>query len=87
MALGWFQNFKDNTYEASVEVYYKKLYNQIDYVPGSELLLNQYVTGDLLFGKGRAYGAEFYLKKNKGKLTGWVSYTLSRTERIGRDDQ
>jgi hypothetical protein len=62
-------------------VYYKKLYNQIDYVPGSDLLLNQYVTGDLLFGKGRAYGAEFYLKKNKGKLTGWVSYTLSRTER------
>ncbi|MCE6988905.1 carboxypeptidase-like regulatory domain-containing protein [Dyadobacter sp. CY323] len=81
VALGWFQNFKNNTYEASVEVYYKKLYNQIDYVPGSDLLLNQFVAGDLLFGKGRAYGAEFYLKKNKGKLTGWVSYTLSKTER------
>nr|WP_157474914.1 TonB-dependent receptor [Dyadobacter sp. Leaf189] len=81
VALGWFQNFKDNMYEASVEVYYKKLYNQIDYVPGSELLLNQFVAGDLLFGRGRAYGAEFYLKKNKGKLTGWISYTLSRTER------
>lgn len=82
VALGWFQNFRDNMYEASVEVYYKKLYNQIDYVPGSDLLLNQFVAGDLLFGKGRAYGAEFYLKKNKGKLTGWVSYTLSRTERL-----
>lgn len=82
VALGWFQNFKDNTYEASVEVYYKKLYNQIDYVPASDLLLNEYFTGDLLFGKGRAYGAEFYLKKNKGRLTGWVSYTLSRTERL-----
>ncbi|KAA0990700.1 TonB-dependent receptor [Dyadobacter aurulentus] len=81
VALGWFQNLKDNTYEASVEVYYKKLYNQIDYVPASELLLNQFVAGDLLFGKGRAYGAEFYLKKNKGKLTGWISYTLSKTER------
>ncbi len=81
VALGWFQNFKDNTYEASVEVYYKKLYNQIDYVPSSSLLLNSYVEGDLLFGNGRAYGAEFYLKKNKGKLTGWISYTLSRTER------
>lgn len=81
IALGWFQNFQENTYEASVEVYYKKLHNQIDYVPGSDLLLNQFVTGDLLTGKGRAYGAEFYLKKNKGKLTGWVSYTLSRTER------
>jgi len=62
-------------------VYYKKLYNQIDYVPSSDLLLNNYVEGDLLFGKGRAYGAEFYLKKNKGKLNGWISYTLSRTER------
>ncbi len=82
VALGWFQNFKDNTYEASVEVYYKKLYNQIDYVPGSDLLLNKFVEGDLLAGKGRAYGAEFYLKKNKGRLTGWLSYTLSRTERL-----
>jgi hypothetical protein len=82
VALGWFGNFSDNMYEASVEVYYKKLYNQIDYVPGSDLLLNQFVAGDLLTGKGRAYGAEFYLKKNKGKLTGWVSYTLARTERL-----
>ncbi|SEJ68553.1 Outer membrane receptor proteins, mostly Fe transport [Dyadobacter sp. SG02] len=82
VALGWFQNFQDNTYEASVEVYYKKLYNQIDYVPASDLLLNEYFVGDLLFGKGRAYGAEFYVKKNKGRLTGWVSYTLSRTERL-----
>lgn len=81
VALGWFQNFADNAYDFSVEVYYKKLYNQIDYVPSSDLLLNNYVEGDLLFGKGRAYGAEFYLKKNKGKLNGWISYTLSRTER------
>ncbi|SDE69409.1 Outer membrane receptor proteins, mostly Fe transport [Dyadobacter soli] len=82
VAIGWFQNFNNNTYEASVELYYKKLYNQIDYVPASDLLLNEYFTGDLLFGKGRAYGAEFYVKKNKGRLTGWVSYTLSRTERL-----
>ncbi|GAB2800041.1 TonB-dependent receptor [Rhabdobacter roseus] len=82
VALGWFRNFRDNAYEASVEVYYKDMQNQIDYVRNSDLLLNQYVEGDLLFGKGRAYGAEFYLKKNKGKLTGWVSYTLSRTERL-----
>jgi len=81
VAAGWFQNFKDNMYEASVEVYYKKLHNQIDYVTGSDLLLNQFVEGDLLTGKGRAYGAEFYLKKNKGRLTGWISYTLSKTER------
>jgi len=81
VAAGWFQNFKENMYEASVEVYYKKLHNQIDYVTGSDLLLNQFVEGDLLTGKGRAYGAEFYLKKNKGRLTGWISYTLSKTER------
>lgn len=90
VALGWFQNFQDNTYEASVELYYKKMYNQIDYVPASDLLLNEYVAGDLLFGKGRAYGAEFYVKKNKGRLTGWLSYTLSKTERqvesINNDD-
>ncbi len=81
-ALGVFRNFKDNAYEASVEVYYKTMQNQIDFVPASELLLNRFVEGDLLFGKGRAYGAEFFLKKNKGKLTGWISYTLSRTERL-----
>ncbi len=82
VALGWFQNFRDNTYEASVEVYYKDLKNQIDYVRNSDLLLNRYVEGDLLFGKGRAYGAEFFLRKNKGRLTGWLSYTLARTERL-----
>jgi hypothetical protein len=81
VALGWFQNFDDNAYEGSVEVYYKDLQNQIDYVRDSDLLLNKYMEGDLLFGNGRAYGAEFYLKKNKGKLTGWLSYTLARTER------
>ena len=82
VALGWFQNFRDNAYEASVEVYYKELQNQIDYVRNSDLLLNRYVEGDLLFGKGRAYGAEFFLRKNKGRLTGWLSYTLARTERL-----
>lgn len=81
IALGWFQNFQDNTYETSIEVYYKDLQNQIDYVRNSDLLLNQYLEGDLLFGNGRAYGAEFYVKKNRGKLTGWLSYTLARTER------
>ncbi|PKK37649.1 collagen-binding protein [Siphonobacter sp. SORGH_AS_0500] len=82
VALGWFQNFKNNAYEFSIEGYYKDLQNQIDYVRRSDLLLNRFVEGDLLYGKGRAYGAEFYLKKNEGKLTGWVSYTLARTERL-----
>jgi hypothetical protein len=81
VALGYFRNFKDNTYEASVEVYYKDLQGQLDYIDNADLLLNTYLEGDLVQGIGRAYGAEFYLKKAKGKLTGWVSYTLARTER------
>jgi hypothetical protein len=81
VALGYFYNFKDNDYESSVEVYYKDMQNQIDYVRGADLLLNPAVEADLIFGKGRAYGSEFYLKKNKGKFNGWISYTLARTER------
>lgn len=81
IALGLFKNFKNNQYESSVEVYYKTLKNQIDYTRNADLLLNPLVEGDLLNGIGRAYGAEFFMKKNQGKLTGWLSYTLSRTER------
>ncbi len=81
VALGWFRNWRNNGYEFSLEGYYKWMENQIDYVQGSELLLNPFVEGDLIFGKGRAYGLEVFLKKNAGKLTGWLSYTLSRTER------
>lgn len=81
IAVGLFKNFKDNQYETSVEVYYKTLHNQIDYIRNADLLLNPLVEGDLLYGKGRAYGAEFFVKKNKGALTGWISYTLSRSER------
>lgn len=81
VALGYFKNFNDNTYEASAEVYYKEMQNQIDYADRSNLFLNPLFEKDLLFGKGRAYGLELFAKKNKGKLTGWVSYTLQRSER------
>lgn len=82
LALGYFQNFgKNNMYESSVETYYKMLQNQIDYINNANLLLNEYLEGDLLSGRGRAYGAEFYLRKVKGKFNGWISYTLGRTER------
>ncbi len=81
LALGYFRNFRDNAYEASVEVYGKTLDNQIDYLNGANVLLNARLEADLLYGRGRAYGAEFYLRKNHGPLTGWVSYTLSRSER------
>ncbi|MGA0555922.1 TonB-dependent receptor [Larkinella sp. VNQ87] len=84
IAGGYFRNFgpSGREFEASVEVYYKWLQNQIDYIDGADLLLNKYLEGDLMNGKGRAYGAEFYLKKNRGDLTGWVSYTLAKTERL-----
>ena len=81
VALGYFRNFRDNAYEFSVETFYKTMSNQVDYINGADLLLNDNLEGELLYGQGRAYGAEFYLKKNAGKLTGWVSYTLSRSER------
>ncbi|MFK7932574.1 MAG: carboxypeptidase-like regulatory domain-containing protein [Saprospiraceae bacterium] len=81
-AIGYFQNLKDNAYEFSAEVYYKGLDNLLDYIvsPGPELLLNELLEGDILAGDGRAYGLELMFKKNKGRFTGWASYTLARTE-------
>ncbi len=81
VALGYFKNLHENMFESSVEVYYKNLQNQLDYIDNANLLLNKYYEGQLLQGKGKAYGAEFYFKKTKGKLNGWVSYTYSRTLR------
>lgn len=80
-SVGYYRNFSDNNYEFSSEVYYKNLQNQIDYKNGAELRANENVESELLFGKGRAYGLELFLKKKTGKLTGWISYTLSKTER------
>jgi hypothetical protein len=78
---GYFRNLKKNTYEFSAETYYKWMANQIDYRNGAELILNQEVEGELVYGTGRAYGLELLIRKKTGKLTGWVGYTLSRTER------
>ena len=80
VALGYFRNFNNNTIEASAEVYYKTIQNSINYVDGANLLTNEFIAGDLLFGPGRSYGLELYLKKKIGKWNGWVSYTLSRGE-------
>lgn len=80
-ALGYFKNFDDNEWETSVEIYYKDMQNQIDFIDGANLQLNVEFEKDVLSGIGRAYGAEFYIKKNKGLFTGWLSYTLSKTER------
>ncbi len=81
VAIGYFQNFANNTYELSLETYYKKMDRLVDYVDGADLLLNEFLEGDLLEGQGRAYGLEMQLKKEKGTFTGWLSYTLARTER------
>jgi hypothetical protein len=80
-AMGFFKNFNRNMFETSVELYYKNLQNQIDYQSGAELLLNENVESQLVFGQGRAYGAELFIKKRTGTLTGWIGYTLSKTER------
>ncbi|WP_070137828.1 TonB-dependent receptor [Crocinitomix algicola] len=80
-SIGYFRNFMDNLLEFSGEIYYKDMQNVIDYRDGAEVTLNPTVEGELLFGVGRAYGVELLLKKRRGKFTGWVSYTLSRTER------
>lgn len=80
-SLGYFRNSKSNVWESSVEVYYKDLQNQIDYKNGADLIFNSTVEAELVYGRGWAYGAEFLLKKNYGKLTGWFGYTWSKTMR------
>jgi hypothetical protein len=78
-SLGLYKNLKENIYQLSVEGYYKKLNNILDYKVGAELVLNEHVETELLQGKGKAYGIEFLLKKQVGRLNGWIGYTYSRT--------
>ncbi|MBO6516266.1 MAG: TonB-dependent receptor [Bacteroidia bacterium] len=81
ISLGYFRNFKNNMYETSAEVYYKDMQNVLDYRNGADPFLNDLYEGELVSGTGEAYGLELQIKKTKGKLTGWVGYTLSRTFR------
>lgn len=78
-ALGFFKNFEDNTYEASIEGYYKTMNNQVLFKEGAQSLQSDDIDSKLTFGKGHSYGVEVFVKKNVGKLTGWLSYTLSFT--------
>ncbi len=84
-AMGYFRNFDDNMWETSIEVYYKNLRNQIDYPENYVQNPAEDVEQSFVFGNGRAYGAEFFIKKAKGRLNGWVGYTLSRTLRTFPD--
>lgn len=77
---GYYRNFLDNNLEFSVEAYYKAMNNVTDYEDGTNILLNEDIEANILSGDGRSYGLEFYLKKRYGRLNGWVSYTLARTE-------
>jgi len=79
-SIGYFRNFRKNTIEFSAEAYYKDFQNVIDYRDGAEITLNPNVEAELVFGIGRAYGLELLAKKRVGKFTGWVSYTISKTE-------
>lgn len=84
-ALGYFRNFAENNYETSVEIYYKDLKNQVDYSEYfvQDIALNY--ENAFVFGKGKAYGIEFFIKKSLGDLNGWIGYTLSRSERTFDD--
>ncbi len=81
VSLGYFHNFANNMFEFSIEGYYKNLQNQIDYKDGADIQTTDVVETELLFGKGRAYGVEFFLKKKYGRFNGWLGYTLSRSEK------
>jgi len=81
VAAGYFRNFLDNSIEASLEVFYKKTYNAIDYKDHAVLAPQQFLEGELRIGNARSYGAEFLLRKQSGKLTGWISYAYIRTFR------
>lgn len=79
-SLGYFWNLKDNLWETSAELFYKDMHNLVEYKDFAELLLNDHIETELLSGKGRAWGAELFIRRLKGRWTGWLSYTFSRTE-------
>lgn len=89
-AVGYYKNLQNGLYEVTVEAYYKTMQNQVDYRNGAQVFTNDAIETQLLFGKGRAYGIEWLFKKRHGRLNGWLSYTLSKTERkitgINNDD-
>lgn len=80
VALGYFRNFRDARYSMEVEGYYKMIDNRVDYIDGAELIAQNTLETEVLIGESRAYGLELLVRKNKGNLTGWAAYTLSRAE-------
>jgi hypothetical protein len=80
IALGYFSNLSNDKYSLEVETFYKKIKNRIDYIDGADLIANEALEQVILNGQLRAYGLELLFRKNTGKLNGWISYTLSRSE-------
>jgi hypothetical protein len=80
VALGYFQNLKDDEYSLELETFFKKIKNRVDYIDGANLIANEAIERVVLNGQARAYGLEVLFRKNTGRLKGWLSYTLSRTE-------
>ena len=79
-AIGYFKNFNDDKYSLEVESFYKTIDNRIDYIDGADLIANDAIEQVILNGKARAYGLEILLRKNEGRLRGWLAYTLSKSE-------
>lgn len=81
VAAGYFRNFDNNIIEASVEVYYKSMKNTVEVRDGADLQFTEATEAQVVSGQGRAYGIEFFLRKQRGKTTGWIGYTLAKSER------
>ena len=82
LSLGYFRNFMDNRLETSAEIYYKTMRNAIDFKDHAELLLNPLLEGELRIGRAESYGLELFTRYEGDKLSGWISYTLSKTTRF-----
>lgn len=88
-AIGYFRNFNNGDYSLEIESFYKDIQNRIDYIDGANLIANNAIERVVLNGEARAYGLELLLRKNEGRFTGWLAYTLSRSEQRtpGRNSQ
>lgn len=80
-SLGYYCSSSDNSYESSLEAWFKQSHNEMDYKNGAELFMNPHLETEMMKVSGYGYGLEFYLKKNKGNISGWISYTYSRSFR------
>ncbi|MFI0431353.1 carboxypeptidase-like regulatory domain-containing protein [Mariniflexile sp. HMF6888] len=87
-AIGYFKNLKNNRYSLELESFYKTVKNRIDYIDGADLIANNAIEQVILNGEAKAYGLEFFLRKNEGKFKGWLAYTLSKSKQLtkGRTD-